>query len=578
MGVSPGIMPFPEWKPDITDLDTEASQNILNVIPRGDGYGPYPGPVAFTQTVGAACRGYFMARNADGSVSIFAATSTDLYELNNSNFTWTKVSLGGGPYSGLPSTDNWWFLQFNTQVLAGNINVAPQTFTLGSSSAFANLGGSPPQAAYAAIINRFVVLAGILNFPSRVQWSGLNALTTWDNVTSQSNFQDLADGGRTRGIAGGDQFGVIFQETSIRSMIFAPGSAVVFDILRIATNDGALSPGSIVSAGDQIFFCSPQGFKVIPPGGYPQAIGKEKIDRTFFADVDTANLQLFIASTDPTTTKVYWAYKSISGQANLFDKILVYDRALNKWTPLKVSGEYIATLSKPGLTLENLDAIAPGVITISGATNNGLGAIRLTISSLTAGTPPSNTNLNTENTVEVYGVNGTTEANGNWQFTIISSTQIDLKASTFTNNYTTGGAIGGSLDQLPFSLDTISSAALAQLSLIDGTHSLGFFTGANLEAQLETTQKDGMGRRMFITATRPLTDAGTVEVSIGWRDTAQSTVAYTAETLVNDIGLCPVDGGGIDARYARAKARIPAGSTWTYAMGIQPEFTPTGTA
>ena len=55
----------------------------------------------------------------------------------------------------------------------------PQVFDLTSSSAFADLGGSPPQARYIAMVGRFVVLSGLLSTPYRIQWSGLNATTTW---------------------------------------------------------------------------------------------------------------------------------------------------------------------------------------------------------------------------------------------------------------------------------------------------------------------------------------------------------------------------------------------------------------
>jgi len=576
MGIESGLVKFGSWAPDVSDINTGVSANILNVVPRADGYGPFPDFQAFTQALPSQCRGFFFARNADSSIAIFAGTASDLYLLNNSTFAWTKVSLSGG-YSALSSNANWQFVQFNTNVIAVQVNAPPQIYTLGTSTNFANLGGSPPQASYVAIINRFLVLAGISGFPYRVQWSGLNALTTWDNITAQSNFQDLADGGLVTGIAGGDQFGVIFQQTSIRSMIFAPGSAVVFDILRIATNDGLLAPQAVITAADNIFFCSPQGFKMIAPGGYPTPIGREQVDRTFFANVDTANLQLFIAATDPTTTRVYFAYKSQHGTQGQFDTVLVYDIVLQRWTPLKVSGQYLTALARPGLTLEALDAIAPGIINITGAANNGHGAVRLTLSGLTAGTPPSNTNLNIENTVTVYGVVGTTEANGTHRFTIVDSTHIDLIGSTFTNAYVSGGSIGGALDQLGFSLDAISLASLVQLAMVGPTNAVGFFTGPNLEGTMETPEQDAQGRRVFVSAIRPMTDAPNAAVSLAVRDTAQATSVYTAETTVNQIGVSPIQGGGIDTRYVRAKVRNPYGSVWTYCMGVEPEFRLTGT-
>src|SRR6185503_17444026 len=112
----------------------------------------------------------------------------------------------------------------------------------------------------------------------------------------------------------------------------------------------------IISAGDRVFFCSPQGFKMLLPGGYPQPIGKEKVDRAFFNDVDASNLQLMIGAHDPNQSRVYWAYKSINGTTGLFDKVLCYDWVLDEWSPIQISGEYLASLSKPGITLEGVDA------------------------------------------------------------------------------------------------------------------------------------------------------------------------------------------------------------------------------
>lgn len=565
-------LPFPEWKPDVSDYQGASSLVIQNVLPRGDGYGPFQDFVALTAALPGPCRGYFFARNADGSIAVFAGTATNLLKLNNTTLSWTDVSLGTG-YSALSANANWQFVQFNNFVIAVQANAPPQVIDLTNPTTFNNLGGSPPQAAYVAVISRFVVLSGLLSFPYRVQWSGLNQITTWDNVTAQSNFQDLADGGLTRGVAGGDQYGIVFQDATIRSMTFNPGSPTVFDILKISSSDGLFAPYSAVNAGGQTFFCSTQGFKSIAPGGYPQPIGKEKFDRFFFADVDAANPQLIIGAADPKAPRVYWAYKSQSGRAGLFDKIIIYDFMLQRATLVLMNGEYLATLAKPGLTLESLDAVAPGIITISNAANNGLGAIRLTISALAAGTPPENTNLNIENSVEVYGVTGTTEANGNWPFTIVDATHIDLIGSSFVHAYTGGGAIGGALDQLPFSLDNISNGALAQLSGVSPSHAVGFYSGNNLAATLQTAEQGEGVSRLRVQGLRPITDAATALGAVAFRETLQAAPALSTATSMNALGLCPQN---VSARYARGELTIPSGTTWSFAAGIAPQFTPEG--
>ncbi len=355
-----GITPFGEYRPDVSDYDEAYTDQALNVLPRGDGYGPMPSLSTYSAALPGACRGFFKSIKTDGSIAIFAATATKLYQLNNTTQAWTDVSLGAGSYSSVSSTDQWQFVQYINFVIAVQANVAPQFFDLTSSTAFANLAGSPPQSRYISVVGDFVVLSGLLNNPYRVQWSGLGDPTNWTNTTNSSNFQDLPDGGIVRGVGGGE-FGNIFQDTAIRRMIYAPGSPVIFQIERISDDRGLYAPYSLVRSGDQLFFLGPQGFQQMDPGsGYPQPIGKEKVDRTILADIDAGNLQLVLGASDPKHNRVFWAYKSNDGAAALFDKILCYDYVLQRFTPLMVSGEFLGSCSQPGLTLENLDAIAPG--------------------------------------------------------------------------------------------------------------------------------------------------------------------------------------------------------------------------
>src|SRR5512138_3536524 len=87
------LLPFGEWKPDVTDYEGQATKNILNVLPRGDGYGPFKSFAAATQALPAACRGGFYALKSDGSVQVFAGTSKGLYRLDNSSLGWVNVGV-----------------------------------------------------------------------------------------------------------------------------------------------------------------------------------------------------------------------------------------------------------------------------------------------------------------------------------------------------------------------------------------------------------------------------------------------------------------------------------------------------
>jgi hypothetical protein len=563
-------IPFPEYAPDLSDIETAYSALVQGCIPRKDGYGPFPTLQAFSQSLPSACRGMFVARRTDGTVAIFGATSTDLYLLDNTSFTWSNVSKGGTSYSALLSGQNWRIVQFADTVVAVQRGTVPQKFVLASSAAFEDLGGSPPACSHIAVIGGFLVLSGIVSLPQRVQWSDLYGIETWTAGVGFSDFQDLADGGTVHTVAGCDLFGVLFQDDRIRRLVYVPGSAAVFEMVVVSTAESIIGEYSPITLGNKIMYLSSQGFRAIGGDGEPTYIGKERVDRTVLADLDTTNLQLLQGSTDPSGTRAMWAYKSNNGHADLFDKIVCFDFALNKWTVLSQSGEYLTSFQKPGVTLEGLDALAPGQITISGAADNGSGAIRLTVSALTNGAfTLGAVGAQAQNFIEVQDVGGTTEANGSWAYTIIDATHIDLVGSTFTNAYTSGGAIGGALDSLSAPFDTYSSAALAQLGAAGADHKLGFFTGPSMEAIIETGEMDGDGMMSFVTGVTPITDAAEAMVSIGYRKRPQDAVTYSTETAIDDnTGQAPQL---VESRYLKARLRIPAGSDWTYARGVKPE-------
>lgn len=554
---------FPAFRPDLTTLGADNSSIVFGVVPRGDGYGPFRSFQSFTSALPASCRGFFFARKTDGSIAVFAGTSTDLYLLNNTTFSWDRISKGGVSYGTLVSSDDWRFAQFENLVIAVQVNTVPQKFTLGSSTEFADLGGSPPQASHIAIVNGFVLLTGLLSNPQRAQWSDLFAPETWAAGTGLADFQDFPDGGICHQCSGGDAYGVVFQDEAIRTLTYAPGSSVVFQIARISTQDTLFAQYSVVTAGTRTFFISAQGFKVILPGtGEPQSIGKEQVDRFFFGDVDANSLQLVIGAADPQATRVYWAYKSQQGSTGLFDKILCFDWSVKDrpWTLIPMSGQYLGYLAKPGLTLEGLDAIAPGGLTVLGAAAGTAGRIRLTLDAV------SNAffTIAGQNFIELQGVNPS-YMNGSWPPIAVDSTHIELGGSTFGAAWVSGGRIGGSLDALTFSLDSISTSAVASLAMVGPSSTLGFFTGPNIEAIVETPEQvtDSF---VFIDGITPFTDSPDAMGSIGHRNQAQGAIVYTGETAINSRGDCPVN---VEAQFMKARLRVPAGSVWTYARGVK---------
>jgi hypothetical protein len=392
-------------------------------------------------------------------------------------------------YSSLSSDAQWQFAQFGSLVFATQKNAVLQVYNLASSTAFADNSGSPPQASYISVVGRFLVLSGLLSNPYRIQWSALNDTTGWTSGVDSSDYQDFPDGGIVRGVAGGE-FGTVFQDQAIRRMSYIPGSDVIFQIERIAQDQGLFAPYSIVRAGIYTFFHSAQGFFKIAPGGLPEPIGRERVDRTFFDDLDKTDLKLFVGASDPRSTRAFWAYKSTSGVSGLYDKIIAFDYVLDRWSQIAMSGEYLLGMSQPGITLENLDSI---------------------------------------------------------------SSSID--------------ALGASLDSFAVSTQPL----IAQFS---SAHKMGFFSGSNLEATLETAEQGGDHERIKVIGFRPVTDATSFYGSCSYRETVQDAPTSTLEIARNTrTGRCDMRRS---TRYSRFKVRIPSSTAWSYAAGVVPDVVADG--
>ncbi len=615
------VLFFSEYRPDVSDYEGNSSQNITNVVPRGDGYGPFPGFSAFTTALPSTCFGSFAARKADGSIAIFAGTTTKLYMLSNTSGTWTDVSRGGGSYTALPTGAIWRFAQFNNFVFATQQNELLQTFDLTSSTAFADRADSNcPNASFITVVNSFLVLSGIAT-PNvyRVQWSGLNDVSSSSAFTpgiNSADFQDLADGGIVHGVSGGE-YGVIFQDTSLRRLLYSPGSPFVFQIDRIAVDDGLLTPYSLVQSGNNVFWVGPYGFKMLSPGGLPTPIGKERVDRTFMADCDFTHPELLLGSNDPTHTRVMWAYKSVGNSLSTADKILIYDWALDRWSLVSGGGFgggvfNLTPLAHINISLEGVDAAfgtsaaikatawssTTGVITMQNDFKAGQGLIVSTTSTgtvlspgmpywYTVSTPYYVTATNLTTTTfslttdgSLPGTRGTTTVRNGTSVTSSSTggdslsfkaMGLDLYSGTaYTSNAwtnTNGLSIG--------SLDNISNVSQITLAAVSTANTFGFFTGPNLQATLETPEQGGDGKRIFNRGFRVVSDAttGAIFGSASYREGPQATRSYTAENDTDIRGNVSIRKS---TRYTRNKIRIPQATTWTYAAGVEADNAPDG--
>ena len=346
---------FGEWLPDQPSV-TGALMKADNVYSRAIGYGGVPSAVDYTQAASEPLNNVVAGKNPDGSTTIFAGSQTNLYKLDSSDMSLDDVS--GATYA-TPVDQRWRFTQFGNRVIAANGADRLQGWLLGTSTAWANLAADAPESRYVTVVRDFVVSGYIgTDYPFRVKWSGINNESTWtDSATTQSDFQEIPDGGSIVGVTGGE-FGLILMDRSIYRMTYV-GSPLVFQFDNISRNLGCYEANSIIQYQGLTFFLADDGFYACD-GQTVASIGGEKVDRFFFSDVDEEYLFNMSAAIDPIKNLVIWSYPA-KGQGGKVNKLLIYNFQTKKWSSGGTDVDRVASSSSPSTTLEGLDVISASI-------------------------------------------------------------------------------------------------------------------------------------------------------------------------------------------------------------------------
>lgn len=346
------IVSFGPWEPDISGIDVPALNVAKNVWPTPVGYGPIPSLASFsTSALPSKCLGMAAARTSAGGWQIFAGTATNLYRFQSSAWVnFTRVS--GGSYSVI-GDDYWSFTQFGSKLLATNISDNLQVIDIDTGATnFADCAGSPPRARYVTVVGDFAVLASLSAGDRRVRNSAINNSTGWSVGTNLCDEQEFADGGRVTGLAGGE-YGYVVQEKSIRRMIFQPGSDQAFRFERVENEHGAAAGYSLVSTANTIYFLANDGFYSFNDNGL-NPIGAQRVNKWFRANCDAARYFSVISFTDPFAPRIGWAFYNSAGSVN-FDRVIWYDKQLDRWSYAEITAQYWTSMVTAGLTLEDLD-------------------------------------------------------------------------------------------------------------------------------------------------------------------------------------------------------------------------------
>ena len=290
--------------------------------------------------------------------------SSDTARLTTTNF------VGGTPLTG-DATDYITFTQFGNYVIVSNGVDPAQFYLMGTSSAFANLStigtsGTVPVFKCSGVIRDFLVTGNHVGASNRIQWSGINDITTWESGTKQSDLQDLpGSGGQIVHITSGE-IGYVFRQNQIIRMDYV-GGATVFRLSVISPNRGAVYGRTVCQDNRRVFFYADDGFFEVN-GDQVTAIGAEKVNRFFDLDLNKAFSDRIVAATDPFNQLAIWLYPSSADTSNttgICDKVLIYNYATQKWSTSTTNASTIFSQFVGAYTVELMDIISENLDNIN---------------------------------------------------------------------------------------------------------------------------------------------------------------------------------------------------------------------
>lgn len=150
-------------------------------------------------------------------------------------------------------------------------------------------------------------------------------------------------------------------------------------------------------------------------------------------------------------------------------------------------------------------------------------------------------------------------------FQMFDDLSVDLDTDIDVADQNLDGAGLPSLDS-----DIYFGVPVPLLAVFDSTFKLGFFSGDNLAAEVDTIEAElGKGRRAFVDSVRPMADGGTLSVKLATRDRPNDTPTFTSYIAQNNSGECRFRSS---AKQHRARVMQSAGGIWSHLQGVNFNF------
>lgn len=300
--------------------------------------------------------------NRADQIDIYAGTDTKLYNVSTNSFE--DVSKSGGYSSGGDEPHSWDFASWGGAVIATNYIDPVQILDVGD-SIFSDMitGTDKPKARFVTPVREFVVL-GDISFsgtidgsPDEVWWSAIDDASDFDvSVTTQCDRQRIRQTpGQITGLVGGE-YGIIFKRSSIIRMDYV-GYPEIFIFSVLSIRDGTPFSKSIVPVGNDIYFWSSDGLKVLRDGKEIERVGDQArkllLDSEFSPHAVAIPGRVsakeedsfFFGDYDPNSGLIVWAYRGVSDSQGQNTKAIIFDTLTGRLTRLEDSDVKISALA-----------------------------------------------------------------------------------------------------------------------------------------------------------------------------------------------------------------------------------------
>lgn len=306
-----------------------------------------------TPALASKCLGATSFSLQNAADVVIAGDATALYRAYSTvtaTFTFSDISKVGG-YS-TAAGETWEFASFRQGAEGGIQHIIATNFSdhiqdiglrgnVSTTATFSDLisSSTKPKARHLGIIGQFLVLGNTDQAtsttaaltPFRVHWSAFgNPRSFTPAAATQCDFEDLQTGGAVQKIVGGNEYGLLIQETQVQIMRYT-GGTTIFDFSPLTHVPGTPIPNSVIYYGGAVYYISTQGFiKLV--GGEMSRIGNNLVDNEFWDTVDQSRFQDVTVGADPYNKMIWWGYPTdATGNAKRMFGYKITDGRWARW-------------------------------------------------------------------------------------------------------------------------------------------------------------------------------------------------------------------------------------------------------